>query len=79
MVEKEKDERIGSKDETQVFEITSETQTGALRRRAVRSAKRQGSIPHSSTKRRFRYMEPFSQFTTSYQWADRLLVVIPIY
>ena len=79
MVEKEKDERIGSKDETQVFEKTSGTQTGALRRRAARSAKRQGSIPHASTQRRFRYMELFSQFTTSYQWADRLLVVIPIY
>lgn len=79
MVKKEKDERIGSKDETQVLEKTSETQTGALRCRAARSVKRPGSTPHASTQGRFRYMEPFSQFTTSYQWADRLLVVIPIY
>ena len=67
MVKKEKDERIGSKDETQVLEKTSETQTGALRCRAARSAKRQGSIPHASTQGRFRYIKPFAQFTTSYQ------------
>ena len=67
MVEKEKVERIGSKDETQVLEKTSETQTGALRCRAAPSAKRQGFIPRASMQGQFRYMEPFSQFTTSYQ------------
>lgn len=35
--------------------------------------------PHASAQERFRYMEPFAQFTTSYQWADRLLGVIPTY
>lgn len=66
MVKKEKDERIGSKDETQVLEKTSETQTGALRCRAARSVKRPGSIPHASAQERFHYMEPFTQVATSY-------------